>query len=247
MSEQTPTAAIPPAQSEVRDEPVRPGGLADAFRPSKTVREGRGGALTGLVKRSTARPAQSSEQPSPETKPKVVQQPEPVATQHTHSEATVADDSGEVERPASPRRARPQNQPRVARSAGRQSAAARQGGGAARPSAKTVVVRLTQDASNALARERGITRRTNTELVLLALEHQHLRLGDLLRAQAAPVVKGILFTITAAPQRQLRTQVSLRLSADQVQVIDELVAQHDAFDRGELIEVAIKAEYGHES
>lgn len=241
-------------------EPVPRTGLADAFTPSRMARDadGRGSGLGGIVRRTPREPRNDrtavagSATPAIVTGESVVESsgistppptrlpaPENIPAPQTAPALPTADE------PTS-RRTRPQNRPRTHRSDSPRPATPRTAGGAAKPSAGSMVVRLTPAARTVLTHERARTSKPNTELVLLALENQHERLADLVRAHGAPVVQGKLFTIVSTSTRELRVQVSLRLTAEQVRVIDELVTLHGAFDRGELIEAAVHAEYGQD-
>ena len=95
-----------------------------------------------------------------------------------------------------------------------------------------------------LARLRGDRGRTLGELVLNALNAQHAQLAELVQQRRPQVVEGPLFSMAAAPTRVLTVQIALRLSQAHWDVLDALVEQYGAANRGELIDAAVQAEYG---
>lgn len=95
-----------------------------------------------------------------------------------------------------------------------------------------------------LARLRGHRGRTFGELVLNALNAQHAQLAELVQQRRPQVVDGPLFSMAAAPSRVLTVQIALRLSQAHWDVLDALVEQYGAANRGELIDAAVQAEYG---
>ncbi len=82
------------------------------------------------------------------------------------------------------------------------------------------------------------------DIVLDAIEATHDRLGDLLAAQRPKVERSALFvrtTTPAAKSDEPNVQLYLRLSADNVGVIDQLVDTHKAPSRSALIAAALNA------
>ncbi|WP_041293801.1 hypothetical protein [Kineococcus radiotolerans] len=98
-----------------------------------------------------------------------------------------------------------------------------------------------------LARLRGDRGRTLGELVLKALNAQHAQLAELMQQRRPQVVEGPLFSMAPPPSQVPTVQIAMRLSQAHWDVLDTLVEQYGAANRGELIDAVVQAEYGSTS
>jgi len=116
---------------------------------------------------------------------------------------------------------------------------------ALRPAAtRNGVAYVSPEARELLVRARAEQGRTMGELVLMALNAQHGRLQELLEQRRPQVVDGPLFAVATKPPRATLTMITLRISQAHWDVIDRLVLEYAAANRGELIDAALQAEFG---
>lgn len=94
-----------------------------------------------------------------------------------------------------------------------------------------------------IAAERQRTGRSNGEIVIVAIEHCHDRLGELL-GQPQPTGRS-LFQPRASRGARLSngplTALNVRLFEQDYAILDELVEEHRAFSRGHLVTTALTA------
>lgn len=82
---------------------------------------------------------------------------------------------------------------------------------------------------------------TMRDTLLDAVESQRAQLGDLIDRTRPQVRRGPLFTRRLRDtDRPVKVQISVRLAADEVRIIDQLVTEHDARDRSVLITAALE-------
>lgn len=94
-----------------------------------------------------------------------------------------------------------------------------------------------------LAEEKQRNGRSNGEIVIVAIEHCHDRLGELLGRHAP--TGGSVFERRASRGARLAdgplTALNVRLFEQDYSILDQLVAEHGAFSRGHLITTALTA------
>ena len=106
--------------------------------------------------------------------------------------------------------------------------------------APRTVSKLLVSTHQRLTSARAATGRTNTALVLLAIDHHARDLGRLVGASRTSRSGSLFEDLPREVERRVR--VSLDFTAAQLRVIDDLVKQHGT-TRQELIDVSVAAEY----
>lgn len=112
------------------------------------------------------------------------------------------------------------------------------------PAPRAVIAYIPVSVRDRLRARRTADSPPIADIVLDAIEATHDRLGDLLAAQRPKVERSALFVRTTTPTAKSdepNVQLYLRLSADNVGVIDQLVETHKAPSRSALIAAALDA------